>query len=157
MNDIITLTQQRAEYLKEGNFLMASTIQAKINMIIKERESKPITIADILNKMSKEDSDKVNILLNKIPVFADLIDSTATDLLAVLHKYDENYYISALDDIIKIKNLAFTFVSLISQMEDGKKAIPFGNLCDRVNLLVDNAVYAERALALKEKELCEEK
>ena len=153
MNEIITLTQQRAEYLKEGNFMMAAAMQAKINKILKDRESQPITIAELLNKMSQDDSDKVNHLLNKIPVLADLIDSTAVDLIALLRKYDKVHDIPMLHNITKIKKLAFSFVALISQMEDGKKSIPFGNLCDRINRLVDNAVYEEREAAIKEKNI----
>ena len=116
MNTITSLTIERMKHIKNKNCVMASVVQAKINRLIEERENRPLTIKELFGKMSDNDEQRVNHFLNKIPILADLLDSTTTDLISIIKKIDPNYNIPVFDYVKEIKRLSKTFFNLVNEI-----------------------------------------
>ena len=72
--------------LKRGDFALFDNLRRQYDRLLQTREQ--VTAKTITDTMSKEDKEKCNRLLRKIPVLADIAESSAVDLLSLLKKYD---------------------------------------------------------------------
>ena len=88
--------------------------------------------------MSKEDKEKCNRLLRKIPVLADIAESSAVDLLSLLKKYDGTVTLPMLEELRAFNHIARDLRSIIDRVGDESFAISFGDTCDRVNGCIDD-------------------
>ena len=88
--------------------------------------------------MSKEDKEKCNRLLRKIPVLADIAESSAVDLLSLLKKYDGTVTLPMLEELRAFNHIARDLRSIIDRVGDESFAISFGDTCDRVNKKIES-------------------
>lgn len=68
--------------LKRGDFALFDNLRRQYDRLLQTREQ--VTAKTITDTMSKEDKEKCNRLLRKIPVLADIAESSAVDLLSLL-------------------------------------------------------------------------
>ncbi|MEF9922999.1 MAG: hypothetical protein RR854_00295 [Muribaculaceae bacterium] len=93
----------------------------------------------IVDKMSKEDRSKTLSFLNKIPVFADALEDCSIGLLEQLKKSDPTIDIPMiLDDVKTIQKASERIRHLVDSIGDYEFSETFGDMCDRVKLVVDN-------------------
>ena len=92
----------------------------------------------ITDTMSKEDKEKCNRLLRKIPVLADIAESSAVDLLSLLKKYDGTVTLPMLEELRAFNHIARDLRSIIDRVGDESFAISFGDTCDRVNEKIES-------------------
>ena len=109
--------------LRRGDFALFDNLRRQYDRLLQTREQ--VTAKTITDTMSKEDKDKCNRLLRKIPVLADIAESSAVDLLSLLKKYDGT---------VTLRDLR----SIIDRVGDESFAISFGDTCDRVNEKIES-------------------
>lgn len=122
--------------LKRGDFALFDNLRRQYDRLLQTREQ--VTAKTITDTMSKEDKEKCNRLLRKIPVLADIAESSAVDLLSLLKKYDGTVTLPMLEELRAFNHIARDLRSIIDRVGDESFAISFGDTCDRVNECIDD-------------------
>lgn len=122
--------------LRRGDFALFDNLRRQYDRLLQTREQVPAkTITDT---MSKEDKEKCNRLLRKIPVLADIAESSAVDLLSLLKKYDGTVTLPMLEELRAFNHIARDLRSIIDRVGDESFSISFGDTCDRVNEKIES-------------------
>lgn len=122
--------------LRRGDFALFDNLRRQYDRLLQTREQVPAkTITDT---MSKEDKEKCNRLLRKIPVLADIAESSAVDLLSLLKKYDGSVTLPMLEELRAFNHIARDLRSIIDRVGDESFSISFGDTCDRVNEKIES-------------------
>ena len=117
--------------LRRGDFALFDNLRRQYDRLLQTREQVPAkTITDT---MSKEDKEKCNRLLRKIPVLADIAESSAVDLL-----YDGTVTLPMLEELRAFNHIARDLRSIIDRVGDESFSISFGDTCDRVNEKIES-------------------
>ena len=80
-------TEKMEKALRRGDFALFDNLRRQYDRLMQAREEVPAK--KITDTMTKEDREKCNKLLRKIPVLADIAEGAGIDLLALLKKYDD--------------------------------------------------------------------
>ena len=119
--------------LRRGDFALFDNLRRQYDRLLQTREQ--VTAKTITDTMSK---DKCNRLLRKIPVLADIAESSAVDLLSLLKKYDGTVTLPMLEELRAFNHIARDLRSIIDRVGDESFAISFGDTCDRVNEKIES-------------------
>ena len=111
--------------LRRGDFALFDNLRRQYDRLLQTREQ--VTAKTITDTMSKEDKDKCNRLLRKIPVLADIAESSAVDLLSLLKKYDGTVTLPMLEELRAFNHIARDLRSIIDRVGDESFAISFGS------------------------------
>lgn len=122
--------------LRRGEFALFDNLRRQYDRLLQTREQ--VTAKTITDTMSKEYKDKCNRLLRKIPVLADIAESSAVDLLSLLKKYDGTVTLPMLEELRAFNHIARDLRSIIDRVGDESFAISFGDTCDRVNEKIES-------------------
>ncbi len=122
--------------LRRGDFALFDNLRSQYDRLLQTREQ--VTAKTITDTMSKEDKEKCNRLLRKIPVLADIAESSAVDLLSLLKKYDGTVTLPMLEELRAFNHIARDLRSIIDRVGDESFAISFGDTCDRVNEKIES-------------------
>lgn len=100
--------------------------------------NKRVSVKAIVDELDKEDRNRVLRSLNRIPVMADILEALLVDFLDELERIDNTIVMQNITpDVINIKKSATNIRKLMNTGSE-KVAERFGELCDRVKLVVDN-------------------
>ena len=102
--------------LRRGDFALFDNLRRQYDRLLQTREQ--VTAKTITDTMSKEDKDKCNRLLRKIPVLADIAESSAVDLLSLLKKYDGTVTLPMLEELRSFNHIARDLRSIIDRVGD---------------------------------------
>ncbi|MGL5690391.1 MAG: hypothetical protein ACRDD8_06155 [Bacteroidales bacterium] len=103
----------------------------------------PTTAKDVFAEMPNEDIVEAHKLMRKIPVFADLLESTSLDLVSVFQRTDPSIELVMLKYIQNIAKNAKELVKMVDAVNNYQMSENFGDMCDRIGFIVDNAFNAE--------------
>ena len=100
--------------------------------------NKRVSVKAIVDELDKEDRNRVLRSLNRIPIMADILESLLVDFLDELERIDNTIVMQNITpEVINIKKSAANIRGLMNT-DDEKVAERFGELCDRVKLVIDN-------------------
>jgi len=100
--------------------------------------NKRVSVKAIVDELDKEDRNRVLRSLNRIPVMADILESLMVDFLDELERIDNTIVMQNITpEVINIKKSAASIRGLMNTGGE-KVAERFGELCDRVKLVIDN-------------------
>lgn len=100
--------------------------------------NKRVSVKAIVDELDKEDRNRVLRSLNRIPIMADILESLLVDFLDELERIDNTIVMQNITpDVINIKKSAASIRGLMNTGGE-KVAERFGELCDRVKLVIDN-------------------
>ena len=100
--------------------------------------NKRVSVKAIVDELDKEDRNRVLRSLNRIPVMADILESLMVDFLDELERIDNTIVMQNITpEVINIKKSAASIKGLMNTGGE-KVAERFGELCDRVKLVIDN-------------------
>lgn len=100
--------------------------------------NKRVSVKAIVDELDKEDRNRVLRSLNRIPIMADILESLLVDFLDELERIDNTIVMQNITpDVINIKKSAASIRGLMNAGGE-KVAERFGELCDRVKLVIDN-------------------
>lgn len=92
----------------------------------------------ITDTMSEKDRELSNRLIRKIPILADILESSAMDLLEILKKYDNTVSLPLLEDTKAIKMISKGLRETVDRVDSKSFAISFGDTCDNINNLIED-------------------
>ena len=100
--------------------------------------NKRVSVKAIVDELDKEDRNRVLRSLNRIPVMADILESLMVDFLDELERIGNTIVMQNITpEVINIKKSAASIRGLMNTGGE-KVAERFGELCDRVKLVIDN-------------------
>ena len=100
--------------------------------------NKRVSVKAIVDELDKEDRNRVLRSLNRIPVMADILESLMVNFLDELERIDNTIVMQNITpEVINIKKSAASIRGLMNTGGE-KVAERFGELCDRVKLVIDN-------------------
>lgn len=100
--------------------------------------NKRVSVKSIVDELDKEDRNRVLRSLNRIPIMADILESLLVDFLDELERIDNTIVMQNITpEVINIKKSAASIRGLMNTGGE-KVAERFGELCDRVKLVIDN-------------------
>ena len=100
--------------------------------------NKRVSVKAIVDELDKEDRNRVLRSLNRIPVMADILESLMVDFLDELERIDNTIVMQNITpEVINIKKSAASIRGLMNTGGE-KVAERFGELCDRVKMVIDN-------------------
>ena len=139
MNEIERQYQRKMEAaLRKGDFKLYESIKAQFDIYLNSTQK--ITTKELTDIMTKEDKDKCNRLLQKIPIFADLCESACVDLQEMLKKYDNSAVLPMLVEIKQMNAIAKNVRSIIKSVNDLEFEASFGDTCDKVSETLENVL-----------------
>lgn len=127
--------------LRRGDFALFDNLRRQYDRLLQTREQ--VTAKTITDTMSKEDKDKCNRLLRKIPALADIAESAGVDLLALLKKYDDTVSLPMLAQLRQFNYIARSLRQIVDRVGDSSFAISFGDTCDLVNSKIESVFEDE--------------
>lgn len=127
--------------LRRGDFSLFDNLRRQYDRLLQAREEVPAK--KITDTMSKEDKEKCNRLLRKIPVLADIAESAGIDLLALLKKYDDTVSLPMLAQLRQFNHIARSLRQIVDRVGDSSFAISFGDTCDLVNSKIESVFEDE--------------
>jgi hypothetical protein len=119
---------------------LAGTIRAQQNLenLKSTGFNKKISVKAITDGLNKSDRDRILKSLNRIPVMADILEALLVDFLEEIERVDSTIVMQNITpDVINIKKSATNIRKLMNSGGE-KVAERFGELCDRVKLVIDN-------------------
>lgn len=128
--------------LMKGDFKSYESIKKQYNELLNYREKVPAS--EITKQMKMEDRERCNKLLRKIPVLADIAESSAVDLQELLKKYDDSVTLPMLEEIRQLKYLSQSIRKIIDKVGNLEFQESFGDICDKVNDLIES-VFCENS------------
>lgn len=127
--------------LRRGDFSLFDNLRRQYDRLLQAREEVPAK--KITDTMSKEDKEKCDRLLRKIPVLADIAESAGVDLLALLKKYDDTVSLPMLAQLRQFNYIARSLRQIVDRVGDESFAISFGDTCDLVNSKIESVFEDE--------------
>lgn len=134
-------TDKMEKALRRGDFALFENLRRQYDRLLRAREEVPAK--KITDTMSKEDKEKCNRLLRKIPVLADIAESAGVDLLALLKKYDDTVSLPMLAQLRQFNYIARSLRQIVDRVGDESFAISFGDTCDLVNSKIESVFEDE--------------
>lgn len=136
MNEIERQYQRQMENaLRKGDYKRYESVRTQYDIYRNSKQQ--ITTKELTDIMTKEDKDKCNRLLQKVPVFADLCESACVDLEEMLKKYDKSATLPLLVMIKQMNFLAKKVREIVNSVDDFEFAASFGDTCDKVSEIVE--------------------
>ena len=145
MNEIKKLREKYNMYLSKRDYTKAVEVMKKINslsQIYEERQE--VAVKSRFDSLSKEDINKATDLCTFLTIYADLLQSAATDLQSILTRADDSAELALLHDVKKVVKTTNNIVQIIDSFNDDEFSESFGNMCDLIAINVKNIVYSER-------------
>ena len=134
-------SEKMEKALRRGDFSLFDNLRRQYDRLLQAREEVPAK--KITDTMSKEDKEKCNRLLRKIPVLADIAESAGVDLLALLKKYDDTVSLPMLAQLRQFNYIARSLRQIVDRVGDESFAISFGDTCDLVNSKIESVFEDE--------------
>ena len=134
-------SEKMEKALRRGDFALFDNLRRQYDRLLRAREE--VQAKKITDTMSKEDKEKCNRLLRKIPVLADIAESAGIDLLALLKKYDDTVSLPMLAQLRQFNYIARSLRQIFDQVGDESFAISFGDTCDLVNSKIESVFEDE--------------
>ena len=145
MNEIKKLREKYNMYLSKRDYTKAVEVMKKINslsQIYEERQE--VAVKSLFDSLSKEDINKATDLCTFLTIYADLLQSAATDLQSILTRADDSAELALLHDVKKVVKTTNNIVQIIDSFNDDEFSESFGNMCDLIAINVKNIVYSEQ-------------
>ena len=124
-------TEKMEKALRRGDFALFDNLRRQYDRLMQAREEVPAK--KITDTMTKEDREKCNKLLRKIPVLADIAEGAGIDLLALLKKYDDTVTVPIILELKRMNYIAKSLRSLVDKVGSRTFAESCGDTCDLIN------------------------
>ena len=142
----ISLNKKYQEHRRQGNFAQALVFSKKMksfemevfSVIAKKYINRHNIMQGVVESMSREDRQKMNILANALYLMSDVFDSIITDTNQILNKYDA-YQSTGFDRLSKVLKETKGLVAHFDALMDNEKAsFIFGECADKLYKLTFN-------------------
>lgn len=122
--------------LRKRNIPLYMNIRKQLSEFLARLEHVPAkTITDT---MSEKDRELSNRLIRKVPILADILESSAMDLLEILKKYDNTVTLPMLEDVKAIKEISKGLRETVDRVNSNSFSVSFGDTCDNINELIED-------------------
>lgn len=114
MNEIKKLQEKYNMYLSKRNYTKAVEVMKKINSLSQiYEERREVSVKSLFDSLSEEDVNKATELCTFLTIYADLLQSAATDLQSILTRADDSAELALLYDVKKVikttNNIVYLF------------------------------------------------
>ena len=142
----INLNKKYQRYRKQGDFAQALVYSKKMknfenevfSMIAKKYINKHNIMRGVVDSMSEQDKEKMNILANAMYLLSDVLDSMITDTNRILKKYDA-CDTTGFDKLsAALKEATGLVIHFDALMDNDKASTIFGECSDKLYKLVFN-------------------
>lgn len=135
MPNLKLLHEKYLDAYKRRDFIKAASYMRQIDKLKFEQEHVPLS--SIFESMSKEDIRKSSDILRKVPVYADLMESSMIDLIEILRRTDDSISLPLMKKCRNIKQQCREIVRLIDEQKSESFSDSFGEICDYISSIVD--------------------
>lgn len=145
-------TQSRHEklaqkFIEQNRWGELNKLMNEHNRLIAVKEEIPCS--QITSKMNEADHEESNRLLRKVCILSDIVESAATDLQALLRRYDAYVTLPLVAQTKALKMLSGNIRGLVDAVGNREYSESFGDLCDEIDELVTEAFEKEKKLHQK--------
>lgn len=146
------VTQSRHEklaqkFIEQNRWGELNKLMNEHNRLIAIKEEIPCS--QITSQMNEEDHEESNRLLRKVCILSDIVESAATDLQALLRRYDAYVTLPLVVQTQALKMLAGNIRGIVDAVGNREYSESFGDLCDEIDELVTEAFEKEKKLHQK--------
>lgn len=141
------VTQSRHEklaqkFIEQNRWGELNQLMNEHNRLIAIKEEIPCS--QITSQMNEEDHEESNRLLRKVCILSDIVESAATDLQALLRRYDAYVTLPLVAQTQALKMLAGNIRGIVDAVGNREYSESFGDLCDEIDGLVTKAFEKEK-------------
>lgn len=147
MIELNPATQSRHEklaqkFIGQNRWLELNQLMNEHNRLIAVKEEIPCS--QITSQMNEADHEESNRLLRKVCILSDIVESAATDLQALLRRYDAYVTLHLVVQTQALKMLSGNIRGLVDAVGNREYSESFGDLCDEIDGLVTKAFEKEK-------------
>lgn len=143
MNEIKKLREKYNMYLSKRDYTKAVEVMKKINSLSQiYEERREVAVKSLFDSLSEEDVNKATELCTFLTIYADLLQSAATDLQSILTRADDSAELALLYDVKKVIKTTNNIVQIIDSFNDDEFSESFGDMCDLIAINVKNIFYS---------------
>ena len=140
-------TQSRHEklaqkFIEQNRWSELNKLMNEHNRLIAVKEEIPCS--QITSKMNDADHEESNRLLRKVCILSDIVESAATDLQALLRRYDAYVTLPLVAQTKALKMLSGNIRGIVDAVGNSEYSESFGDLCDEIDELVTEAFEKEK-------------
>lgn len=140
-------TQSRHEklaqkFIEQNRWGELNKLMNEHNRLIAVKEEIPCS--QITSKMNEADHEESNRLLRKVCILSDIVESAATDLQALLRRYDAYVTLPLVAQTQALKMLAGNIRGIVDAVGNSEYSESFGDLCDEVDKQITKAFAKEK-------------
>lgn len=140
-------TQSRHEklaqkFIEQNRWGELNQLMNEHNRLIAIKEEIPCS--QITSQMNEADHEESNRLLRKVCILSDIVESAATDLQALLRRYDAYVTLPLVVQTQALKMLAGNIRGIVDAVGNSEYSESFGELCDEIDELVTEAFEKEK-------------
>lgn len=128
--------------IEKGRYSELAQVVREHHRLIEYKEQ--ISCSEITDKMEAADHEESNRLLRKVCILSDIVESAATDLQALLHKYDRYVTMPLVEQTRGLKRLAGNIRGIIDAVGNVEYSESFGELCDAVDKEITKVFAKEK-------------
>lgn len=152
MIELNPATQSRHEklaqkFISQNRWVELNQLMNEHNRLIAIKEEIPCS--QITSQMNEADHEESNRLLRKVCILSDIVESAATDLQALLRRYDAYVTLPLVVQTQALKMLSGNIRGLVDAVGNREYSESFGDLCDEIDELVTEAFEKEKKLHQK--------
>lgn len=149
------VTQSRHEklaqkFIEQNRWGELNQLMNEHNRLIAIKEEIPCS--QITSQMNEADHEEGNRLLRKVCILSDIVESAATDLQALLRRYDAYVTLPLVVQTQALKMLAGNIRGIVDAVGNREYSESFGDLCDEIDGLVTEAFEKEKKQYQKSEE-----
>lgn len=145
-SQMIALKNKHMAYIRSRQYAKAIELKRKMRKIeerviceyLEHYEGETESMANLMNEMSPEDRDTINVCTNAIILICDMIETFSMDFNQVLKKYHPDYRLEMYDKIMSVGKEAKSHVKFMSECTDNIYQCSFADSADDITELVRN-------------------
>lgn len=128
--------------IEKGRYSELVQVVREHHRLIEYKEQ--ISCSEITNRMNAADHEESNRLLRKVCILSDIVESAATDLQSLLHKYDPYVTMPLVEQTRGLVKLSGSIRGIIDAVGNVSYSDYFGELCDAVDKEITKAFAKEK-------------
>ena len=144
-----TLRNKLRDCIIKKDFVGMKRARQELDACLKLNRYEHVSVQQVVMEMSEKDRNSLLRKLNRIPVMADLIESLMVDFVEELKRHDNTIIMKSMTPEVEAIKKAASKIRELMNSGGVEAAIQFGELCDRVKLIIDNEFCMAEARAKK--------
>lgn len=130
--------QEEAKFGQKLDKLLQAGKITKAMKVAEEHErlinvSQQFSLSEITKYMTEKHKEQTNLLLRKICILSDIVESAGIDMLELLRKYDEHLSLPLVALLNNLKRTAREITKIVDAVGDYEYCASFGDVCDEID------------------------